>query len=1105
MIECASCGRQNPPDSRFCSGCGSPFDTAAPATAREERKVVTVVFVDLVGFTSRAERLDPEDVRAFLSPYYARLRTELERYGGTVEKFIGDAVMALFGAPAAHEDDPERAVRAALTIRDWVRDDETLQVRIAVNTGDALISLDARPSEGEGMATGDVVNTAARLQTAAPVNGILVGERTYRATRDAIEYRAAGRVAAKGKEAPLAVWEALEARARQGVDVPVDARTELFGRDRELEILRVALRRVLEEGSPQLVTLVGVPGIGKSRLLYELSQIVDSEPELVSWRQGRSLPYGEGVSFWALAEIVKSQAGILETDEVEEAGRKLGEAVSAVVPDPAEAGWVRRHLAGLVGLTGEPTELGGDRRSEAFAAWRRFLEALAEQRPLVLVFEDLHWADDGLLDFVDHFVDWTSRLPVYVVATARPELLERRPTWGGGKTNATTLSLAPLAETETARLIASVLGRPLLDAGEQAALLERVGGNPLYAEQYAQMLTERGGDADLPLPESIQGIVGARLDALPPSEKQLLQDAAVIGKVFWAGAVAALGDFAEPARLAEALHALERKQFLRRDRRSSVAEETQYVFSHLLLRDVAYGQIPRASRAEKHLRAAVWIDALGRGEDHAEMLAHHYVRALEFAQAVGRTTDEIVPRARIALANAGDRARSLNAFSASIEFYRQALALSAEDAREERADLLFRLAAAMFEADEDGRDAALFEARDALLEVGDRERAAEMESLLAQFAWMQGAGERCFTYLERAHKLVDTEPPSPAKARVLSQVSRYQSLAGRFDADVADEALELAETLDLDEIRAQILITIATARFHAGETDFRSYADRGLELALAGNRIPVIIRAYSALASFHDAEGDLHEADRIAHEIEAVAERLRGRPSIRWARGNTITMRVELGAWDECAAETDSFLADSAREGAHYHDAHVQSARAMLRLARGDVDGALADDAEALTRARDIADPQCVYPVLAFSAGLLADAGLTEEATGRLTEGLFRGSTGVLYAPDSFAWAAERLGRQEEVEALLPPPTTKRLRAARAVATRDFVEAAAVFDSMGAQYSAARARLVAAEELVDAGRRAEAEEQLREALAFFRSVGATRFVRRGETLLAAAS
>ncbi|MGB2953501.1 MAG: adenylate/guanylate cyclase domain-containing protein, partial [Gaiellaceae bacterium] len=609
MLTCPECGQENPDGFRLCGMCGASLAAEAPP-AREERKVVTVLFADLVGFTARAEQLDPEDVRALLSPYYTRLRAELERHGGTVEKFIGDAVVALFGAPVVHEDDPERAVRAALAIRDWIRDqEEDLQLRIAVNTGEALIALGGA-AEGEGMASGDVVNTAARLQAAAPVNGILVGETTYRATRHAIEYRDAEPVTAKGKAQPVRVWEAMRARARIGVDLLRGVRTPLVGRERDLDVLKDALARARQQRSPQLLTLVGEPGIGKSRLVFELMQVVEAEPELIRWRQGRSLPYGEGVSFWALAEMVKAEAAILETDSPDQVADKLHAAVEAVLSEQGEAQWVEGHLRALVGV-GVEAELGAERRREAFAAWRRFLEALAHERPLVLVFEDLHSADDSLLDFVDHLVDWASGVPVLVLATARPELLERRSGWGGGKPNAATLTVTPLSDEETHRLIAALMQQPLMAVETQTELLASAGGNPLYAEQYVRMLDEYASADQLPLPETVQGIIAARLDLLSTDEKRLIQNAAVVGKVFWSGAAGAI-DRSEPWRTEEQLHALERKEFVQRAQDSSVAGETEYTFRHLLVRDVAYGQIPRAARVAKHRAAAAWIESLAR-------------------------------------------------------------------------------------------------------------------------------------------------------------------------------------------------------------------------------------------------------------------------------------------------------------------------------------------------------------------------------------------------------------------------------------------------------------------------------------------------------------
>jgi class 3 adenylate cyclase/tetratricopeptide (TPR) repeat protein len=764
--------------------------TAEPLV-REERKVVTVLFADLVGFTSKAEQMDPEDVRALLSPYYARLRAELERFGGTVEKFIGDAVMALFGAPATHEDDPERAVRAALAIRDWVAEEEQIRVRIAVNTGEALVVMGAQLGHGEGMAAGDVVNTASRLQAAAPVNGVLVGERTFRQTRAVIEYRQVPAVAAKGKRHPVPVWEAVQARARLGVDVQHQARTALVGRDRELGVLRDMLARVRAERTPQLVTLAGVPGIGKSRLVYELWRVAEAERELIWWRQGRSLPYGEGVSFWALAEMVKAQAGILDGDAPGQVGAKLAAMTVDVLGGMPEADWVARHLGALVGMGGDGASAGGD-RIEVFSAWRQFFEALAERRPLVLVFEDLHWADDGLLDFVDYLADWAGGVPLLVVGTARPELLARRPDWGGGKPNALTLSLAPLSEQDTARLIGSLLGRPVLEADQQSVLLAQAGGNPLYAEQYTQMLAEQGPGQQPPVPESIQGIIAARLDLLALAEKRLLQDAAVIGKVFWPGAVAALGGGADRGELEGYLHGLERKQFVRRERRSSVAGETQYSFVHVLVLEVAYGQIPRAARAAQHAAAAGWIESLGRAEDHAEMLAHHYLSALDLARGAGQDTAALAPRARTALQAAGDRVVALNAFASAAGYYRAALGLWPGDAHRQRAGLLRLLGIALHEAGElDQAEAVLAEGSEVATAAGADALAARIRILLTEIHVSQGGpGDQALAECQAAAAVLEAEHDLEGLAEAWKLTGMIRFWLGRSPAD--EQALERA-------------------------------------------------------------------------------------------------------------------------------------------------------------------------------------------------------------------------------------------------------------------------------------------------------------------------
>ena len=1074
---------------------------------------MTVLFADLVGFTSRAEQLDPEDVRALLSPFYARLRAELERFGGTVEKFIGDAVMALFGAPAAHEDDPERAVRAALAIRDWLRGEERFQVRLAVNTGEALVMLGARPAEGEGMAAGDVVNTAARLQAAAPVNGILVGERTFRATRGVIEYRRAEPVQAKGKREPVPAWEALGAHDRPGV-----ARTAMVGRGQELGVLRDALARARAKRSVQLVTVVGVPGIGKSRLLHELRQTAEADAEPVSWRLGRSLPYGEGVSLWALAEMVKVQAGILESDTAGQAEAKLAAMTTEVVPGAADADWVFRHLGALVGLGGGGAPFSGDRRGEAFAAWRYFFEALAESQPVVLVFEDLHWADEGLLDFVDYLVDWSGDVPLLVIGSARPELLERRPGWGGGKPDALTLSLAPLSDQDTARLIGSLLGRPVLEAGQQAVLLARAGGNPLYAEQYVQMLAEWQAGPELPVPDSVQAIIGARLDLLAPADKRLLQDAAVVGKVFWTGAVAALGGGTGRRELDERLHGLERKQFVRRERRSSVASETEYAFAHVLVRDVAYGQIPRAARVGRHLHAAGWIESLGRTDDHAEMLAHHYLSALDLARpanldtanldAANQDAADLARRARPALEAAGDRALALNAFAAAAGFYRAALGLWPQDTTEQRAGLLFQLALALGGAGEDDDGAALEQARSALAAAGDRSRSAEAEARLGGLWWLNGDRDRAFEHLASAQDLVGDEPASPAKAYVLSELARSRMLADEFDAQIAQQALELAEQLGLREVRAHVLITAGTGRALTGDPQGKAAIQRGLEIALAGNFLTAAVRGYTNLSTAQRVDGDLPEALRLALEADQVAQRLGTRATVRWTRGILIGLWFELGNWDKCAPAADEFLAESA-VGPHYQDTWIRCCRSWMRLARGDTEAALQDQRESLISARQAKDPQVLNPALAGSAYVLAVADRSDEAHLILSE-LFGTRAVDEGSLDEMSMdcvlAAEILGRRDEARRWLRTwRDSAWSAAARELADQEFVAAAESLDSMGAARSAALARLCAAQELARSGRRAEADDQLRQALSFFRTVGATRFIRQAEALLAASA
>jgi class 3 adenylate cyclase/tetratricopeptide (TPR) repeat protein len=1106
---CPNCGQENPEGFRFCGACGAPLEEAS-APAREERKVVTVLFADLVGFTSRSEQLDPEDVRATLSPYYTRLRSELERFGGTVEKFIGDAVMALFGAPIAHEDDPERAVRAALAIREWVAEDQAgLQLRIAVNTGEALITLGVRPSEGEGMAAGDVVNTAARLQSAAPLNGILVGESTYRATRDAIDYREAEPVEAKGKSERIPVWEALQVHSRYGEDVELRPSTPLVGRQRELDLLADALSRSRAERASQLVTLVGAPGIGKSRLLAELTRIVDADPDLIWWRQGRSLPYGEGISFWALAEIAKAQAGILETDTGDQARQKLHETVGILLEGTAEADWVEGHLRPLVGLGGDP-EVRDDRRSEAFAAWRLFFEKLAESRPLVLVFEDLHWADEGLLDFVDHLVDWASGVPILVVCTARPELLERRPGWGGGKRNASTVSLSPLSNEETARLVAALLDRALLPAEVQTPLLEHAEGNPLYAVEYARAFTEQGSVDELVMPETLQGLISARLDSLSGEEKELVQSASVVGKVFWSGALAAVGD-QNRFEVEELLHGLERKEFIRRERRSSVEGETQYAFLHLLVRDVAYGQIPRGRRAEKHRLVAEWIDSLApdRSEDRAEMLAHHYLEALELAGAAGLETAALAGPARIALRDAGDRAAALGAEVAAARFYSKALELWPGD-DVERPELLFRRA--RLHRGDEGTVELLSEAREALLEVGDLETAAAAGAELSRGYWVLGRRELAYEHLDAALALLESAPLTPVKLSVLSTRARFHMLADENEEaiQIAQEVLPAAEGPGLTLLRSIVLNTLGTARVKVGDRGGFEDLERAVETAIEANSPDAIHTALNNLMNMHWELGELERAAPYGAEMRRWDERFGSPNLLRWAKGEEVIERYLTGDWRRSEALASEFIAELEQEGSsHYLEIPCRIFRSLIRLGAGNMTGADEDSRLGLEGAHEAADFQVLAPSLFLRARILI-ARAEMRAAGELIDELRDLSgpgrdLGLDASAPELAWVLHDLGRGEELSEFVGVSgvETPWRQACVAITAGDFERAADVLGTIGARGHEAYARLRAAGKLVGEGRRAEADAQLQSALGFFRAVGAIAYLGEGENLLAA--
>ena len=893
------------------------------SAGRQERKVVTVLFCDLVGSTSQAEAMDPEDVAALLTPYHARVKEELERYGGTVEKFIGDAVMGLFGAPVAHEDDPERAIRAALAIRAFA-EQVGLELRIGITTGEALVALDARPDSGETMATGDVVNTGDRLQSAAPVNGILVSERTFQATRHAIELREAKPITAKGKAQPVPVWEVVAARTPM-----VEERrhgTPLVGRTRELELLVGALERAFAEQQPQLVTLVGVPGIGKSRLVSELEKRTDKP---VAWRRGRCLPYGDGVTFSALAEIVKAELAILDTDPPDR--------VEARLTDKVADGWVRSYLRPLVGLGVEGAGP-SDRREEAYTAWRAFIEAAAAQRPLVLVFEDVHWADDALVDFVDNLVDWASGVPLLIVCTGRPELLDRHPAWGGGKTNASTLSLTPLTDAETSNLVGGLVDDSVVSADVREALVDRAGGNPLYAEQYALLVAD--GDDALELPETLQGVIAARLDMLAREHKALLHDASVVGESFWLGALRAISGVA--AREAEAsLHALERKGFVRRERETSIVNEFEYAFQHVLVREIAYGQIPRASRSDKHRLIAEWIADVAAPDESADLRAHHYGEALALAHAANLDTTALVKPACGAFRDAGDTAIALHAYRAAARLYEQALALWPED-DPERALLLLRRAKATFLGIDQTRVDLLDEARDALIASDELEGAAEAETLGAVALNANGAALDALARAQGAAALLEARPMSAAKAHVLANLARYLLvIADRSDdaIAVARTALAMSEKLDLSEMQAHAQNTIGLARITSGDIGGVDDLEKSLELALEHGSPFETGRIYNNLWIGYIEAGRLREASAAtAAHLEMFA---RYGLSTNLVESRMATNDFMAGRWTDATRRIDALLASSG--GVPNNEDDLRGLRATILLARGDTSGAAAD------------------------------------------------------------------------------------------------------------------------------------------------------------------
>ncbi len=928
---------------------------------------MSVLAVDLVDFSGTAQSLEPEDLHAAQRSFFSAVATAVLNSGGVVAKRIGDAVVAVYGAPIAHENDPERAVKAAVETQlslstQLLPDGRPLVARVGVSTGEAMVSFD--PENEIPRVSGEVLTRAMHLQAAAPPGGVLVGRQTHRMTTPRVLYAAHSPVRLGSDPEPEQVWLAQGFAAsvsRSGENLP------LVGREPELALLVSSLRRVIQERRGQLVTLIGEPGIGKSRLTRALFDHVDSPatPTIVRWRTGQCLPYGEGVSYWALSQVVKTQASVLESDSGAVARAKLDISVDRVLPqatDPAVVTQVKERLAALIGLPGVVTDPTDD-VDASYSAWRRYLLALAEDTPTVLVIEDLHSADDGFLTFLRTLVEAAGSTPLLVLCTARTELMERPSDWLAGLRDAMTITLTPLDEAETINVLARLLGDTVLPEPLQRRLLDRVGGNPLYAEEYVRMLidsgaiprdeaTPAGGTlsrsldvlADLPLPDSVQGVVDSRLDLLTASERSVVSAAAVVGEVFWESAVAAVAD-ADRHEVLRCLEALERREVVRQSLSSSVAGEFEFAFRHVLVRDAAYSRIPRFLRVVQHRRCADWMEALSheRGADLSELRAHHRSTAYELAAVLGADLEPYAVPAREALTAAAEHALRLHSVStahayarrATMLWYGQEEELGALHATLVEASLAFLNDPHSFYTE--GGPARVEDTADKLLCLGDVAGAARAEGMLGQAEWYRGGSPGLAAqHLQRAVDLMAEQPASEQSATALAELGRYRMLNHQYAEAVAlsDRAMAVARPLGLLEVEANALVTAGTARYSLGDPLGVVQQEEALRLSHQHN-LRALQRAANNLATTMQEEGRLRRSYEL---IEQSASATRG-----W--GLSLTTRADDseialmawydGDWDRLLAHTDAFVAESGEE-AHQWETHLISLACIVHAMRAE-------------------------------------------------------------------------------------------------------------------------------------------------------------------------
>ncbi|WP_243707649.1 adenylate/guanylate cyclase domain-containing protein [Micromonospora sp. KC606] len=946
---CPHCRRPLAADVAFCTSCGTPRSGSGPPAAppREDRRRVSVLFVDLVDFTPYVERTDPEQVRGVQTGFFAAARRVVGQYGGVVEKYIGDAVMALFGAPVATETDALRCVRAGLELQRVLTrfapaGTDELRFRVGVATGEALVDVAAARDGGQAIVAGDVVNTASRMQSVAPPGGVLVCGVTHTLTRETIRYAEQPPVTLRGRSSPTEVWLALSPVRRQPTEREPDT-TPLIDREHELGLLVNALHRSLRDRVPQVVTLFGRAGIGKSRLVRELhryaGQLVDQP---LSWRIGRCPPFGENVTFAALADVVKTEAGILDTDPAPSAQRRLAAAVADLVGS-GEQDRVTDALRPLVGLagTGLPAE-------EAESAWRRFLLALAARRPTVLVFEDLHWADAAMLRFVELLGAAARDVPLLLLCTARPELVDRDPSWAGTITGSVTVTLPPLRDAGIAALYQHMFGQAAFPAEMLTPLVEVAGGNPLYAHEYVRMLIEqgalrRGGRGgwslderpDLPMPESVHAVIANRVDLLDGMDRAVLLAASVVGVQFWPGAVAAA--LGQPVETVErALRRLEQRDFVHEQAASTMAGQPEFRFRHVLVRDVCYQRLPRTERVARHERTADWIDALSasRDTDLAEVLAHHRWAAHEIARTLGTPTRRYAGPARAALHRAARRAYALHGLAAAAGHAARALGLADDSDPVDQLRLELLSTEIAFYRDGNaflsgGGPEQLHALADRLLTHGDEACAARAWTLLGQAAWLRADRSAAVACLDRAVTLFAPLPDSAQKADAHAELGRLHMLNYERDAAVAaaETAAEIGERLGLAEIRTNARITAATARYQAGD---RAGLDELHELVEASRaqQLLALPRAVQNLAYALREEGDWLRSDALLST--APAARGSGQTLATSYSGEAMRAYFD-GDFSRLLAAADAFV-DTPTGG---WDMQVRGLRSCLLVLRG--------------------------------------------------------------------------------------------------------------------------------------------------------------------------